>query len=224
MNQCHPLRFEYCTILLMLIGLWLLPLASIAAVDGLNGTWQLDEDASDSLEKASRKLSIKLNAEWRERRENKFTRDQNKPQSKNRFQNQLDATESMINEDSRSIDWGGSDGSRLILESQTIKLYQGRKVVVLYDGKWKRVLTINPAGRAYSVSGTEITTDDLGRVLTFFDKNDSLVIETDAYAAGKLIEIYRLDGSSDRIIQELSVQERKAGPELTMKRYFNRVR
>lgn len=192
-------------------------------IEGLNGSWILDERASDNLEESSHALNNKLNAEWRERRENKFSRDQAKPKSRNRFQNQADSTERMIREDSRSRDWGGADEARAIMEAESIKLYQSRKVVVLYGGDWKRGLVVNAAGRAYSVSGTEITSDDLGHSLTFYDDN-KLVIETDRHTGGKLVETYYLDGSPDRLVQAITVQERDGGPELEMVRYFDRTR
>ncbi len=208
-----------CAALVTLAGSVMVDAAD--SVPLLNDTWHLVKDESDDFEDSARVLNDKLNTERRENAADKFGR-QAKPTGSNRFQNQLDATEEMIREDMRAVDWSGSDDQRRILEAKTIKLYQGRKVVILYDGVQKRLLSVNPAGRAYSVSGTELTTDSLGRSLTFFD-DGALVIETTVQNGGKLIETYRLAATEARMSQQLSVQERPGGPILEMTRLFERA-
>lgn len=198
------------------------PFRAAAGATGMNGEWVLDAGASENLEDSSRKMNDALNLKWREKRENKFSKDQHKATGTNRFQNQLDATERMIGEDSRSLDWTGSAEVQRILESKSIKLYQARKIAILYDGKQKRLLSVNPSGRAYSVKGAEITDDGVGSSLTYFD-DGYLVIETSPPVGGQLIERYHLDDSQNQMVQELSIEERPGGPALEFARRFNRA-
>ena len=208
---------------LVLLGAMLATQFSVAAdATGMNGEWVLDADVSENLKDTARKRNDALNVEWRNKRENKFSKDQHKAKGTNRFQNQLDATERMIGEDSRSLDWSGSVEVHRILESKSIKLYRARKIAILYDGKQKRLLKVNPSGRAYSVKGTEITDDEVGSSLTYFD-DDYLVIETSPPVGGQLIERYHLDDSQNQMVQELSIEERPGGPTLEFARRFNRA-
>jgi hypothetical protein len=189
-----------------------------AQSSGLNGSWILDPSASDRLEDVADEMNKKLNAARRKKEGQEFDRGKSTKRA-NRFQKQADATEELIREDSRSVDWGGPDEMRRILEAQTIKLYRGPKVVIMYDGQQKRLLTINAAGRAYSVKGTEITSDAFGRSLTYLE-HDAIVIETSVYGAGKLTERYFLDQSKTRLLQALRVQEHRGGPVLELTRAF----
>lgn len=191
-----------------------------AELPDLSGTWILNRAESPEFEEMARLRNEELNVERRENTKQKFARG-GQSQSANRFQKQADATEKMIREDSRSIEWSGTDELRMILESSTIKLYLGRKVAILYDHEQKRLLTINPAGRAYSVSGTEISTDDIGRTLSFYDKG-ALVIETSPHIGGKLIEKYELAEDGRQLRQDFTVQERAGGPLLEFQRLFDR--
>lgn len=183
-----------------------------------SGTWHLDEARSEVLDDVARKFNDELNEQRRKRKKQTFDRER-RPKSRNRFQNQADATEEMIREDSRSTDWGGPEHVRNLLEASRIKLYVSSKVVVLYDDKLKRLLVTNPAGRAFSLSGTELTVDDYGRTLTFFD-DEALYIETEMHEGGKFIERYSVESQSAELVQHLTLQERSGGPKMELTRYF----
>ncbi|MGR8920651.1 MAG: hypothetical protein ACU85V_13625 [Gammaproteobacteria bacterium] len=208
------MRLRSVLLLLSLLG------AGAVSGHGLNGSWDLDEAASEDFSDAARAKSDELNAARRERKDAGFARERQARSGQNRFQSQVDATERMIEEDSRSVEWASAPELRIILEAENIRLHADRKVVVLYDGEQRRLLTINPAGRAYSVSGTEITIDEVGRSLTYFE-GDTLVIETAAYAGGDLVERYTAAGA-DRLLQEVTRRESSDGPSVTVRREFRR--
>ena len=194
--------------------------AHFACADSrIRGAWTLNVQQSDELQKQTKLLNDKLNAERREREYRKDPR-QKKSSSRNRFQATADAVEAMIREDSRSLDWSISSEIQTILDCDSIKLYQSDKVVVMYGQELKRLLRINPAGRAFSVSGQEITEDGIGRSLTFVEKGE-LIIETRPFDGGKLIERYSLDSETGALLQKLEVLEREGGPKLEMSRYFD---
>ena len=94
-------------------------------------------------------------------------------------------------------------------------------MVILYDNSQKRLLTINPSGRAYSYSGTEVTNDYVGRSLTYFD-GDVLVIETTGTTGMEFIEKYRLEEDTSQLVQLLEIEDDRHDHTLTMTRYFDR--
>ncbi|MEQ8231756.1 MAG: hypothetical protein RLW61_15675 [Gammaproteobacteria bacterium] len=202
----------------VLLLFWLTPLA---AEEALNGTWALDEQASTALEDAAKAFNDELNEQRRNSRRQTFDRDSG-GRSRSRFDGQVRATSEMIAEDMRSLEWGEAPLQRDILTAATLKLYVARKVAVLYDGALKRLLTINPAGRAYSVSGTEVTNDEVGRSLTYLE-NGQLVIETSVHGGGRMVERYRVEDGGQRLMMKAELQERRDGPWLEFEREFARA-
>lgn len=195
---------------------------TVAAGDTLTrGMWHLNPGASQNLIDETKNLNNRLNAQRREREYEKDPR-QKKSSSRNRFQATADAVENMIREDSRSIDWAISDDIEMIATCESIKLYQGGKVVVLYGSDLRRLLRLNPQGRAFSVSGQEITKDDVGRSLTFYE-DGALVIETKPFDGGRLVERYSVDAESNQLTQSLEILEREGGPKLSFSRVFDPV-
>jgi hypothetical protein len=196
--------------------------SAFGAPEDLNGNWTVDEAHSEDLESAGRAFNKARNAEKRSKQKQEFDRSSDGNRTRNKYQAAADATEKMIREDYRSHGWTIADEARPLVEAEAIKLYVARKVAVLYDGDTRRLLTINPGGRAFSVKGQEITHDPLGAALTYFE-DDALVIETDLVAGGKLVERYALGPDSNRLIQTLRLQDDARGPWLEFAREYVRA-
>ena len=173
----------------------LLSTAPAVLAGAVNGTWQLDPAASENLDEAADALNTRLNEEERSKPQ-EFER-RSSASGGNRYQAQVDAVQRMIREDNRSRAWGGPPEVREMLSAETLKIYQERKVVILYDSARKRLLRINPAGRAFSYSGTETTDDELGRSLTYLD-DDALVVETSVYDGSNLVERFEAVAGLDQ--------------------------
>lgn len=206
--------------LLLTMSLALAVAALPAFAGAVDGTWRLDAAASQNLEDAAEAFNEALNEKERDRPQ-EFEHSSSK-RGGGRFQAQADATARMIAEDNRSRRWGGPPEVREMLHAEVLRLYQQRKVVVLYDATRKRLLRINPAGRAFSVSGTETTEDDIGRSLSWLD-GDALVVETDVYDGSQLVEHFAVDDSGERLIVSIRQRERRGGPWLEFERQFTRV-
>jgi hypothetical protein len=192
--------------------------AAVAHAGAVNGTWRLDAAASENLEDVADALNDRLNEKERDKPQ-EFER--RSSSGGNRYQAQVDAVERMIKEDNRSRAWGGPPEVREMLNAQTLKIYQQKKVVILYDGQRKRLLRINPAGRAFSYSGTETTDDELGRSLTYLD-DEALVVETQVYDGGNLVERFEVVDGGARLRMTARQRERSAGPWLELTREFTR--
>jgi hypothetical protein len=190
------------------------------ANEALNGTWAVDEELSTTLEAAGAAFNDELNEARRRNKRQTFDRsNSNSRRTRGRFDQQVAATSEMIAEDMRSIKWGDTVMQQDMLNASTIKLYIARKVAVLYGGSLKRLLTINPAGRAYSVSGTEVTNDAVGRSLTYLE-DGQLVIETSVHGGGRMVERFRYDAARERLVMKAELQERRDGPWLDFERVF----
>ncbi len=208
------LRLTLCVLALLLMA------GAAAATPVLNGTWQLDEEASDDVAEAGRAYAAALNEARRAAKGKQF--DDNKPTSNNRFQAQADAALEMIREDARSDDWYADPDVVAIADARSIKIYVSRRIAILYDGEHRRLLTINPSGRAFSVRGTEITDDDFGRSLSYIE-DQAMVIETTLHVGGKLVERYELDGGEDRLRMTIGYRQRASSPELQLERFYRRA-
>lgn len=194
-----------------------------AADQTLNGTWALDEEASQNLDDVAREFNRGQNERERRKEKQGFSRDEMTTNSGgNRYDKQMRATTRMIREDNRSKVWDVADNARLLLEAESIRLYESRKVAVLYGSDAKRLLTVNPAGRAYSASGTQITRDQFGRSLTYRD-GEAIVIETDLVSGDRLVERFVPDSEADRMMMEIRLQEGARGPWLEFVRVFDRT-
>ena len=212
--------FHIAALACVLLGMRPLDAGALTAVDGLNGHWQIDEDRSDDFDDAAKQFNKDLNESIRRNSEQKF-HDPNKGQKRGQFDGQAYATLEMIREDARSISWDVSDEVRAILEADSIKLYQARKCAVLYGNKLKRLLTVNPKGKAYSVSGEEITSDDVGSSVTYVE-NGALVIDTDLLEGDELQERYELDADTEHMNLTMTLRRRGLPRALEIKRVYGR--
>ena len=196
---------------------------SMESVESLSGHWQLLGKVSDDFKKSSKKLNAQIMKDRRLAASENQTFDRKKPKERNKYQAQRRATERQINDNSVNKYWGGPDEQMQILQAKEVKIHIGRKIIVLYDSSLKRLLTINPQGRAYSYSGTEVTRDMVGDSLTYAaDKN--LIIETSGVTGIEFSERYYLDPETQNLVQELHVEDdRSSVYSLNMVRYFTRA-
>ena len=213
-----------CTTIANLFVIAILCVASLnlPAVEALSGDWALDEELSDEFNAASKALNKAIKkARRKAESENQKFDTGSKPRERNRYDSQVRATEAQIKDSTAEKYWGGPAAQNLIFQTHTIKFYVGRKVVILYDNSQKRLLTINPSGRAYSYSGTEVTNDYVGRSLTYFD-GDVLVVETTGTTGMEFIEKYRVAEETGQLVQSLEIEDDRHDHTLTMTRYFDR--
>lgn len=208
-------------LLVVLIGWVAAPV--FAAPTDFNGTWAVDDARSQDFESAWREFNKALNEQARSKRKQEFDRTSSaNNRTRNKFQAAADATEEMIREDNRSNIWVVPSNAEALVEAATIKLYVARKVAVLYDGATRRLLTINPGGRSFSLRGGEISNDEIGRALTYFD-DSALVVETEFGGGGRLVERYVVDPAQGRLHLTLRVQELPRGPWLEYIREYVRA-
>lgn len=218
----HFRRWPHLVALFVLIATGLVPPAH-AAPEDFNGNWSLDSARSQDFESAGHEFNKTLNEEMRRKRKQEFSRTSSADsRSRNKFQAAADATAEMIREDNRSNAWVVPSNAEALVGAQTLKLYVARKVAVLYDGATRRLLTINPGGRSFSLRGSEITSDEIGRALTYFEAG-ALVVESEFSGGGKLVERYVVDPAEGRLVATLRVQEVPRGPWLEFVREYVRA-
>lgn len=191
-----------------------------ADASALNGRWQLDEDNSENLDDSGVAFNKKQEREKRLKSEQKFNKD-NHTGDRNQYEKAANAAEKFIGEDYRSQSWDVTDEVREMVEAKTLKVYVANKVVLLYGPDRKRLLTVNPGGRVYSVRGMEFTDDAVGRALTYI-KDDDVVVETEMTIGGKLVERFSIDAEDEALVLTIRLQETGGGPWLEFKRRYTR--
>jgi hypothetical protein len=196
---------------------------SMEKVGDLNGHWELVDKISDDFETASKQLNRQMMKDRRLAESENQQFDRKKPKERNKYQSQRAATERQIAKESINKYWGGPDEQMQIMQAKEVKIHVGRKVIILYDSLLKRLLTINPLGRAYSYSGTEVTRDLLGSSLTY-SADKKLIIETTGITGIEFSEHYYLEPEKQYLVQELNVQDDQSSTYgLKMIRYFTRA-
>jgi len=196
---------------------------SMESVEVLSGHWQLLGKVSDNFKKSSKKLNAQIMKDRRLKESENQKFDRKKPKERNKYQAQRAATERQINDNSVNKYWGGPDEQMQIMKAKEVKIHVGRKIIVLYDSSLKRLLTINPQGRAFSHSGTEVTRDVVGYSLTYA-ADKKLIIETTGITGVEFSEHYYLDPETQNLVQELHVEDdRSSVYSLNMVRYFIRA-
>ncbi len=160
--------------------------APVCAEDlsALSGNWVLDEDASATLDA---EVNI-LKTEERDYQSEYGTSDSNDkpdPFGKRRFGDKDWQTRRS------GLVSAASVVVRQMLQSESIKLYVADRIVISYDGKVKRLVNPNPAGRVYSATGKGVSTDAVGQTLAYLDAA-AFVIETRTNSAERMSERFEL--------------------------------
>jgi len=197
----------------VVLAVLLTPRLSHADLAQLTGTWLLDEDASGTLESEVNQLK----QETRDYAvEHGGINDPDKPDpfGKRRYGDQ---------------DWerrrtglvtSASIAARQMLQTESLKLYIGDRIILSYDGKLKRRVSPNPSGRVYSATGKGISQDTVGQTLAYLEE-DALVIETRTNSAEFLVERFEPTDTG-----ELKVTAKVKNPEwrreVEFVRYFLR--
>lgn len=179
-----------------------------------NGLWTLNEAESQTFEDAGKER----NKESLRKRRIKHGKE-------------LDAAETefarghgieLLRKDQRPRPWSATGGVGEMLETESIKLYYGRKIAILYGAQRRRLLALNPGGRAFSLSGSTVTKDDIGDSIAFLDDR-TIVIETDTRWGDKLVERFELNDTSEHLLVTVRMQQIPQGPWLEYVRVFDRA-
>ena len=196
-----------------------------ADVKSFNGTWTLNEEASQTFKEAGKVRNKELLAERRIEHKKEFDRSPGTPSGRGQtggIASHAEASMRMMREDERPPVWEATDEVAQMLEAESIKLYYARKIAILYGAERKRLLTVNPAGRSFSVKGSSITKDEIGTSLTYLE-DETIVIETNTRWRDKLIERFELNDTSDHLLVTIRMQQIGQGPWLEYVRVFNRA-
>ena len=189
-----------------------------------NGTWVIDGEESQSFKDAGKERNKELLQERRLKHKQEFDRSPGTPSNKRGGMHaHAFASNKMIREDERPLPWEVTEEIEAMIQAESIKLYYARKIAILYDGERKRLLTVNPSGRTFSVSGSAITKDDIGTSLTYLE-DGALVIETDTRWRDRMIERFTLNDTSEQLLLTIRLQQIGEGPWLEYIRVFDRAK
>ena len=196
-----------------------------ADMQSFNGTWTLNEEASQTFKEAGKARNKEVLKDRRLQHKTEF--DQRPGTSSGRSKpggiaGHVQASTEMMREDERPPVWEATDEVAQMLEAESIKLYYARKIAILYGAERKRLLTVNSAGRSFSVKGSSITKDDIGTSLTYLE-DETIVIETDTRWRDKLIERFELNDTSEHLLVTIKMQQIGQGPWLEYVRVFDRA-
>ena len=194
----HPALLRAVAAVLLLGVLGMAPAPARADNDKLNGGWVLDEQQSETYKDAAKKVSEQIQKLHKKHRKQGFDGQEHSGGGGNKYYEQQRATQDRIREDSVNIDWSLFDDLNTVMAAKTIKIYQSRMCAVLYDKRIKRLFSINPEGNSYSISGTEIAHDVIGRTVSYFE-GQTLVIDTDIKGGDRLMEKFALGASDDEL-------------------------
>ncbi len=156
-----------------------------ADLSELSGNWILNETASDTLAAEVNQLKT----EERDYQSEHGSSDGNEkpdPFGKRRFGDKDWQTRRSGLVSSASV------VARQMLQCTAIKLYVADRIVVSYDGKVKRLVNPNPAGRVYSATGKGVSKDAVGQTLAYLEET-SFVIETRTNSAERMPERFELN-------------------------------
>ena len=177
------------------LGCFLLCLAASGLADpgGLSGTWLLDEGKSGQLGDEIGQLKQEYR-EWAS--EHGGINDPDKPSP---FEDQRKSDKH--NWDSRRAGTvaNASVTANRMVSAKALKLYVSDRIVISYDGKLKRLIIPNPAGRVISASGKGIYEDAIGETLAYLD-DGALMVETRTHAAERVVE--RFERTPDDQLKE----------------------
>jgi hypothetical protein len=102
-----------------------------------------------------------------------------------------------------------------------LKLYVSDRIFVSNDGKLKRLVSPNPAGRVYSATGKGVSKDAIGQTLAYLD-DDAFVIETRTNSAELLTERFELT-ADDALMVSIVLKNPDWRREISFVRRFERL-
>lgn len=156
----------------------------------ISGTWDLDEKASDSLEDEIDELK----QEYRQWMSDKTRSDD--PDKPVPFESGRKFDDKQWDSRRSGPVPNASVATRTMVEAESIKVYVSDRIIVAYDGKLKRLISPNPAGRVHSATGKGVSKDAVGETLAYVD-GDAFVIETRTNAAERLAERFELTSDDE---------------------------
>jgi hypothetical protein len=126
--------------------------------------------------------------------------------------------------DGRGREGGGRGGGgmalRALVTTSALKIAKsGSGFEFDYGSELRRDIRPNPLGHVYSASGRELTTDNTGETLAWWD-DASLVIETRTRRGAVLTERYTRDGTDGHLNVTYRLRLPKGGEEVGLARVF----
>ncbi len=182
-----------------------------AEIDAITGTWALNEDASDSLEKQMNDLKQEHRLFESEHGDKEEDSGKPSPFDNNNLKNKkwADRRSGPVPKPSIAV-------NRMVT-AELIKLYISERIVVAYDGKLRRLINPNPLGRVHSAKGLGISKDAIGETLAYMDE-DAVVIETRTKSTERLAERFEVTP-----VDQLKVTTRLFNPDWRREVEFVRV-
>ena len=222
LRQLHMTKKRIVPLLLALTGALCYVSFTLADPRAFNGTWTLNATDSQTFEVAGEELNKALLRELRLERTYEMDGRPSKSSSKHVGKSSHDQSIELLRHDERPVPWEAADELAQMLEAESIKLYYARKFAILYGAERKRLLTVNLAGRSFSVKGTTVTKDDIGTSLAYLE-DGAIVIETDTRWHDKLVERFELNETSDHLRVTIRMQQVILGSWLEYVRTFDRT-
>lgn len=182
-------------------------------LSALSGNWILDEDASGTLAVETNRLKTE-ERDYQSEYGSSENGEKPDPFGKRRYGDKDWQTRRS------GLVSNASVVVRQMLECTELKLYVADRIVVSYDGKVKRLINPNPAGRVYSATGKGVSTDTVGQTLAYLD-DASFVIETRTNAAERMAERFALT-DEDKLKITVSLKNPEWRREIEFVRYFVR--
>lgn len=156
----------------------------VLAESGLEGTWELNQAASDSVKNKISGLASKRKKGFNKTRER----------------------------DRRRAEELGARGREQqlgpllqILSAESLHIEGEEKIKLTFDGKFIRSLIPNRYGRVFSASGKELVQDEFGHTMSYWDSG-SLVVETMIASGGVVVERYKLNEASTQLAVSISIK------------------
>lgn len=111
---------------------------------------------------------------------------------------------------------------RQMVSAGELEISQSDTVTIVYENDIARILRPNPAGRVYTASGKELSADDVGDTLTFWDKT-TLVVETRSHQGGMLTERFDAATSPGQLLVTLELKMPGRTQKLHITRIYDRA-
>lgn len=175
--------------------------AADTAIPGVQGSWQLNDAASDSFKEKFKAIAKRPRGGFR--------------------QGALDNSDSRSWKRDLADQRARFERAQRVASAARLDIIGHTEITLTYDGEITRHLVASPNGRVYSASGQELVEDALGFTLTFWS-NGVLVIETMTDREIKITETYRLDVDAGQLIVSISIKAR-GEDSLDLRRVYDRA-
>ncbi|MFT4564725.1 MAG: hypothetical protein ACI9BW_004495 [Gammaproteobacteria bacterium] len=170
-----------CLISLVVIAMLACSQAWAAGASDISGSWTLNKDDSEKLEKQLDKLKLEIRD---------YAYDHGKisdPDKPDPFENRRKVGDKEWETRRNGGVVNPSVIVRHMVEAKSLKVHISERIIVAYDGKVRRRINPNPNGRVHSAKGKGTSKDTVGTTMAYLDA-DAVVIETLTNSAERLVE------------------------------------